>query len=313
MRSEPAYILVTPVKNEEATLPGLIQSIANQGLRPIAWFIVDDCSDDLSPQIISQAVLEYPWIHSIKLDKKVAYDIGRHVAFVYITGFEQALAYCEQNDVGFEYIALADADMVFPEDYFARCIDFLRDNPEFGFVSGRVLVRDAGGATYEESKIQLGDGEPSGTGRVWRKGAFAETGGYPATISQDSVSTARALLRGCRVKRLVDVVCYQVRQTGEKPGLWNGYFNRGERAYHVGATPLSIFSSIVDMLFISRPRGRTTRSVALLAGYCKSFLRREEQIDDIEIRRYFGSHKRVLRNYWLFLRSLKKRPNSHQP
>ena len=313
MRSEPAYILVTPVKNEEVTLPGLIQSIVNQELRPIAWFIVDDCSDDSSPHIISQAVLEYPWIRSVKLDQKVAYDIGRHVAFVYITGFEQALAHCQQNDVEFEYIALADADMVFPEDYFAKCITFLRDIPEFSFVSGRVLVRDTTGSVYDESKIQLGDGQPSGTGRVWRKGAFADTGGYPATISQDSISNVKALLRGCKVKRLLDVVCYQVRQTGEKPGLWNGYFNRGERAYYVGATPLSIFSSIVDMVLISRPKGRTTRSLALLAGYWKSFFRREEQIDDDEIRRYFGSHRRVLRNYWLYLRSLRKRPKSHQP
>ena len=46
------YVLVTPIKNEEANLPGLIDSIENQDLKPILWVIVDDSSDDSSPNIL---------------------------------------------------------------------------------------------------------------------------------------------------------------------------------------------------------------------------------------------------------------------
>lgn len=311
-QDELAYILVTPVKNEEANLPALIQSIVNQVFRPIVWFIADDGSEDKSPQIISQAALEYPWIHLVKLQANVAYDLGKHYASVCIAGFDQTLAYCEQNGVKFEYIALSDADMVYPENYFANCINFLRDNRQFGIVSGRVLVKKKEGNIYEEDRIVLGDGEPFGTGRVWRKETFVDTGGYILAKSPDVVSNAKALLRGWRIKRLPDITCYQTRDTGEKTGLWRGYSAKGERAYYLGVTPLGIFNTIITMMFISRQRNCVIKSLALLAGYCKSLLRREERLEDNKVRRYMGSYKRVLKNYWLFLRRLTKKRKSHQ-
>jgi glycosyltransferase involved in cell wall biosynthesis len=310
-QAELGYILVTPVKNEEANLPTLIQSIVNQVLRPIAWFMVDDGSDDKSPQIISQAASEYPWIRLVKLQENISYDLGKHYASVCIVGFEQALAYCEQNGVRFEYIALSDADMVYPQDYFANCIKFLRDNRQFGIVSGTMLVKKEGENIYEEDRSVLGDGEPLGTGRVWRNETFVDTGGYILAKSPDVISNVKALLRGWRVKRLPDISCYETRDTGGKTGVRSGYSAKGERSYYLGVTPLGIFNAIITMMFISRQRNCVTKSLALLVGYCKSFLQREERLDDKEVRRYMGSYRRVLKNYWLFLRRLKKRSELH--
>jgi glycosyltransferase involved in cell wall biosynthesis len=298
-----AYILVTPVKNEEENLPALIQSIADQDLPPAAWFIIDDASNDQSPQIINQATSKYPWIHPVKLDANVDYDIGKHYASVCITGFDRALAYCEQNKVKFEYIALSDADMLYPKDYFTNCINFLRDNTQFGIVSGRILVRDKGTVSEEES-INLGDGAPRGTGRVWRKDAFLDTGGYVVAKSPDTISNVKALSRGWKIKRLPGVICYQTRYTGEKPGPWSGYLNRGERAHYLHMTPLSILNAVFDIMFISRTRRPVTKSLALLSGYLKAVFGREERLEDEDVRRYFGSYKRVLKNYWLFLKGL---------
>lgn len=303
---ECTYILITPVKNEDDNLPGLIKSIASQDIRPIAWFIVDDASDDHSSRIINEAVLEYSWIHTVKLDVSGDYDIGKHYAAVCVTGFERALDYCEQNNLEFGYIALSDADMLYPSNYFTSCISFLRDNTHFGIVSGRIVVSEKGNV-YEEDRIDLGDGAPRGTGRVWRKEAFSDTGGYMVARSPDTISNVKALSRGWKIKRLADVICYQTRYTGDKPGSWRGYFNRGERAYYLNVTPLSIFNAIFDMIFISRPRRSVTRSLALLSGYLKALFRREERIDDEEVKRYLGSNKRVVANYCLFLKALKKK------
>lgn len=170
------YILITPAKNEEDNLPTLIESIVNQTLRPVVWFIVDDGSKDYSTQIIEQAASKHSWIRFMRLDTNRAYDLGKYYASVCIIGFRQALFYCEQNNLKFEYIALSDANMVYREDYFAKCIDFLRNNRQFGIVSGKILVKDNEGNIYGESRIQLGDGEPFGTGSIWRKETFADTG-----------------------------------------------------------------------------------------------------------------------------------------
>ena len=299
-----AYILITPAKNEEDSLPELIRSIVNQNVKPVAWVIVDDGSGDKTPQIINKATSECPWIHSLKLDTKGAYDIGEHYAFVCRKGFIYALNYCEENNIEFEYIALSDADMRYPTDYFSQLITFLRNNSEYGIVSGKLLIKDGRGNIYEENKIHLGGGDPYGTGRVWRKETFKETNGYVLTKSPDGVSNITALLKGWKTKRLADIECYQTRETGEKISLWNGHFARGERAYYLNANFLSIVGSIVNMILISRQKNSMIKSLAYFSGYFRSFIRRDDKIENDDVKRYIGSYKRSIRNYWLALKGL---------
>lgn len=306
------YILITPAKNEEDNLPELIQSIVNQNVKPVAWFIVDDGSDDETYQIISKVTSEYSWIHSLKLETKGAYDIEEHYAFVCCRGFESAFKYAERNNIQFEYIALSDADMIYPEDYFCQILLFLRNNSEYGIVSGNILIKDERQGIYEEFKILPGGDYPLGTGRLWRKETFEETNGYIVTKSPDVVSNIMALLKGWKIKRLVEVKCYQTRDTGGKINLWDGYFNRGKRAYYLNTKLLSIFNSIVNIMLISRQKNSMTKSLAFFCGYFQSFIRREDQIENDEVKRYIGSYKRVIRHYWLFLKGLAVRRRNHE-
>ena len=146
----------------------------------------------------------------------------------------------------------------------------------------RVQREPVGRKHREVNQVRLGDGAPRGTGRVWRREAFADTEGYMLTKSPDSVSDVMALLRGWKITRLSNVRCYQTRDTGGKTGLWNGYFNRGERTHYLNQNPLIVFNSIIVMLFISRQKNAIIKSLAFLCGYCKSLLKREEQIENDE-------------------------------
>ena len=310
--SEYAYILVTPAKNEGNNLPELIQSIVHQNVKPVAWFIVDDGSDDETPHILNKVTSEYSWIHSLRLDTKGAYDIGEHYASVCCRGFEYAFKYAERNNIQFEYIALSDADMIYPEDYFHQILLFLRNKSEYGIASGNLLIKDEKQCIYKESVVLLGDDYPIGTGRVWRKETFEETNGYIVTKSPDVVSDIMALLNGWKIKRLADVKCYQTRDTGGKINLWDGYFNRGTRAYYLNANFLSLFNVIVDIMLISRQKNSMTKSLAFFCGYFQSFIQREDQIENDEVKRYIGSYKRVIRHYWLFLKGLAVRRRNHE-
>jgi len=302
-----AYILVTPVKDEEDNLPTLIESIVNQTLRPVVWFIVDDGSRDHSAQIIEQAASAHSWIRFVRAGTDRAYDIGEHYASVCIIGFRQAFCYCEQNNLSFKYIALSDADMIYPEDYFAKCISFLESNKGVGIVSGKLLVSDKSGNSYEEAKVQLGDGQPRGTGRVWRREAFMDTGGYIRAKAPDTVSNIKAILRGWKIRRLANLRYYQTRDTGAKMGLWDGYFNKGQAAYYLNVNPLGMLNAIVVMIFVSRERRSAIKSLAFLYGYCKSLFVRAPRLEDDEVKRYFGSYSRIFRNYRLFLKGLGKK------
>ncbi len=297
-----AYILVTPAKDEEDNLPALLHSIVNQSIRPVAWFIVDDASKDQTVQIIEEASLKYPWIHCLRLTTKHPYAWGEHMAVIWIQGFDYAMDYCRDNSIDYKYIALSDADIVYPWNYFEECIRFLHENVQYGIVSGRMTVQDSEGNIYEQHKMRFGEGSQC-TGRIWRKEAFDDINGYLVTKAPDTVSSIMAELKGWQQKRITNVVYCQTRETKSKHSIWRGYSNRGENAYYVNANPLSMFNTVVDIIFISREKKKLIKSVALLSGYWKSVFLRKQKLDNDDVKRYVGSYRRVMKNYWVFLKS----------
>ena len=61
------YLLMTPCKNEEDSLPGLIDSVLGQTIKPHLWVIVNDGSTDKSRLIIKSFLKENPWIRVLDL------------------------------------------------------------------------------------------------------------------------------------------------------------------------------------------------------------------------------------------------------
>ncbi len=306
-----AYVLITPAKNEEDSLPELIQSIVNQTVKPVVWYIVDDGSDDNTPQIIHQATLEYPWILSLRLDRKNPYDL-EHVAFVYHQGFEHALDYVGRNGIEVKFIASSDADTIYPKDYFYKVISFLSNNSEFGIVSGKIILMDKRGNICKDNRFRIRDGQPYGTGRVWSREAFEGTNGCPIVKAWDTVSNIMALSKGWRIKILADVECYMLRGSGEKINSWAGYFTKGRMVYYLNSNFLNIFVSILNLMLISRQKDSMIKSLGFFSGYFLSFIMRDDKIENDDVRRYMGSYKRSIRNYWsvvkqnLFIQSTKQ-------
>jgi glycosyltransferase involved in cell wall biosynthesis len=50
-----SYVLVTPVRDEVATIPRTIDSVVNQTLRPTEWVIVSDGSTDGTNAVVEAA------------------------------------------------------------------------------------------------------------------------------------------------------------------------------------------------------------------------------------------------------------------
>ncbi|MCP3683665.1 MAG: glycosyltransferase [bacterium] len=300
-----AYILVTPAKNEEKNIPGLVEAIVKQTIRPAIWCIVDDGSEDNTADIIAKVSQEYSWIHPVRLATKQRYDLGKHYTSVCIEGFNRAFNTASTMGIQFEYIALSDADMVYPADYFENCMHFLSENEEYGIVSGDLLTIDSDGDVHQDAAmIKLGDGVPFGTGRVWRRHVFEATGGYTLAKCPDVISNIKAIFQGWRIVQLDDVVCYQTRGTAEGDSLWKGYFDRGQRSYYLNRNPLNIINDILLMIIITRPSRSILRGVALFVGYFDSLMKRSEKVDDQQICQYMGSYRRTMRMYWLVLKRM---------
>ena len=295
------YLLVTPAKNEENNLPHLINSMINQIINPVGWFIIDDGSDDKTYQIIKNASCQHTWIYYIKSDCMGDYNLEEHYSEVCRKGFDAAINFARKNNIKYKFIALSDADTVYPNEYFLKLISFLNSDEDYGIISGNLLTRDQNGSIHFENALPIRGKGPYGTGRVWRKEAFEDTNGYVITKSPDSVSNVSALLSGWKIGQL-DVRFYQLRETSGKYDLWNGHYSRGRRYYYIGANPINALNMVFYMVFLDRSTQHMMKGISFLCGYSSSYIKRDGRLDDAEIRHYVGSYSKILINYLIFAR-----------
>lgn len=278
--SSQRYILITPVKNEEKSISGCVESIARQTIRPVFWLIVDDGSTDDTPKIINNVVTEYGWIKSIVLEKGDR-SLGIHYSFVCKKGFDSITKYCQEHGINYDYIGLVDADMILDENFFEYLLLKFKMDSTLGIASGSTWYTDDSQIKSVEQREDL----PSGAARLWRKRCFEETGGYQLTHAPDSVSTIKAVLRGWSVRRFKEIKAVETRRTNSADGLWNGWKGLGKRAYFVGIGPFFALLKSIKYSF----EYPYYIGFAYFAGYMDSWVYRKEQISDEEIKHYYRS------------------------
>jgi len=278
------YVLITPVKDEEKLLRQVAESVINQTLKPVLWLIIDDGSTDNSPKIIHRFVSRYSWIKTIHLPPQPR-DIIFHVSYVYKSGFDFIIKYCERNKISYNYIASMDADTVLEKEYFEKILHEFENNEKLGIASGG-LYHEING------KLELsGQAEnfPSGTGRVWSKECFFDTDGFSLEPSADSISNVKAILRGWHIQRFNEIRMIEKRLTSSAQGLWKGYKYNGYMAYYLNKNPVLIMLNVLNYT-LKRPH---YTGIAFLLGYIKPVIKNEERIKDTEIREYYWNHRLV--------------------
>ena len=284
------YLLITPVKNEEESLNRVADSVIKQTIKPELWIIVDDGSTDKTPLIIKELVNKCTWIKVITLQQG-ARDITYHYSYVCKQGFDFALKYSANNNIDYEYIALLDADTLLVENYFEHIILKFEEDSNLGIASGSICYNHTCKLEIETSSENL----PRGTGRMWRRKCFFDTGGYIIEPSPDSISNVKALKRGWKIRRFKDIMSIQTRYTSSAEGLWNGYKIKGNVSYYLNKHPLLIILN-TSYFLIKTPY---YIGVAYLFGYLESLFKRKIKIEDKEIREYYWNER--IREYKLML------------
>ncbi|MDD3110935.1 MAG: glycosyltransferase family 2 protein [Methanofollis liminatans] len=278
----PQYILVTPAKDEGANLPSVIASVAAQTIQPEVWLILDDGSTDATPRILQEAVSIYPWIRILRLPPHPR-DITFHYSYVCKMGFDEIIRFCTANNIHYQYIGLLDGDTEVSDWYFETLIRTMEENASLGIVSGRIHHRIDGVLTWNKSN----EHRPAGTGRLWRKECFFESGGYPIEPSPDSISNIKAKRRGWKIRKCKEAVAVERRMTSGADGLWHGYKMRGKTAYYLNKRPLSILMN--SAYFTIRTPHYT--GAAYLYGYLHDLAQKKKQIEDEEIKNYYRKER----------------------
>lgn len=290
------YIIITPCKNEEESLPAVAESIINQTIKPSLWAIINDCSTDNTANIIDKLTSDHAWIKKLDMQQSKSRDLGLHIAQVYITGFEFAVKHGSLNNLEFEYIGIVDADMILTPNYFERLIQEFEADTNLGICSGHGYYILNNKTVWPDYRSDF----PTGSARLWRKRCFDETGGYILTCSPDSVSVAKAKILGWSTKRIKDLTFFSTRADSSAEGLWKGYKQFAFNNYYTGYTLYHALLKGTKLLF-TYPH---YTGVSYLLSYLTCYLLRKERINDKEIIRYYQNigNERLKEIYYKVIR-----------
>ncbi len=286
------YVIITPLKNEIKNLPAVTKMVFAQTVPPSCWIFVDDWSDDGSYEYLLDLAKEYQWIKIIRTTEKKHRGIGFHYSMVVKTGFNYLKII--NSNLNYDYIAVLDADILLPINYYEELIKNFEADPNLGVVSGIVVCTVGKRKIWEKEPPEW----PCGAARLWSRKCFEKTG-WDITRGPDSVSTVKAMLAGYRTKQVRELAVEHLRPTLSGAGFWSGFIDLGKTRYFLGYDP--IFITIASLKYtIDYPHKGT---IPFLIGYFGDFFRYRKRIGDKQIvdffkRRMIDKVKRRMKRYF---------------
>jgi glycosyltransferase involved in cell wall biosynthesis len=278
--------LVTPIRNERDQLERLRTTVLGQQLRPDLWVIVVGQSTDGSLEAARELFSDLDWVQVIH--QKTSAPGHGHMNFA--RGVNEGLeAIIHHEGAGnFQYLAKVDATVDLDSNYFLKLAEALDGDPELVIVCGEESFEAAGGRkvvpTQPSGDIIIGFND----NRLYRRDFLMSMGGYPVSISPDTVLLVKSYQAGKRQK-VVTTTGYRERRLGfSKEGIWAGYFQWGRGMFRLDYHPMLMLTVAVYFGLRFAPH---YQGLALPMGYAKAFIDREERISDTDVRRYFRKER----------------------
>ncbi len=272
------YVVITPVRDEEAYLRFTVESMAAQTVRPIEWVIVNDGSTDRTGEMLDEYCLKYPWIRAVHRKNRGFRKSGGGV----VEAFNEGLATLTASE--WDFIAKLDGDLTFQPDYFEKCFGHFERDPQLGV---------GGGAIYHVlNGVKTPDPAPKfhvrGATKIYRKACWDGIGGFWQAPGWDTLDEVKANMLGWKTRSFPDIELLHHRLTGSADGRWRGNVKDGRANYISGYHPAFMFIKCVSRL------ARNPFSVGPIAlgyGYVTGFLKNIPQVDDPQLITYLRSQQ----------------------
>ena len=266
------YCVITPVRDEERFIADTIESVLNQTILPIEWIIVDDGSMDATHAVIHRCARDHSWIRILRrTDRGYRSKGGGVEAFLY--------AYTMLSREDWEFLVNLDGDLTFPPDYFERCFEHFRSEPQLGICGGTIYDR-------VEKRLLL-ESSPTfhvrGGTKIYRRECWEKLGGLFPSLGWDTVDEIKANLLGWRTKTFPEPRLVQHRPSGTVWGTWGNAVNDGEADYIVGYHPLFFIIKCGRQVF-NPPY--VIRSLGIAYGFLRGIVGRTPHLGDQELRNY---------------------------
>lgn len=217
------YYIVIPSHNEEKLISLTLQSLVEQTVLPAKIVVVNDNSTDSTEEIVLAFTKEYPFISLVNKVSDAIHLPGSKV----IQAFQKGL---ETLDEDFDFIVKADADLIFPPNYFETVISHFQSDNKIGMAGGFCYIEKNGEWVLEN----LTDKDHiRGALKAYRKETFQQIGGLRPAMGWDTVDELLSKFYGWKVKTDASLKVRHLKPTGANYNKTARY-KQGEAFYTLG-------------------------------------------------------------------------------
>jgi glycosyltransferase involved in cell wall biosynthesis len=274
-QSSITYVLITPARNEEASIEKTIKSVVNQTILPEKWIIVSDGSTDRTDAIVQSHQQKYDFIHLVRRDADVNRDFASKV-YAIRAGLEKL------NGTRYDFIGNLDADVSFEQDFYERIFREFDQNPELGITGGVFYELNNGQWTAQRTNVNWSVG---GCTQTFRRQCYQDIGGYLPLKKggEDAIAEVLARRNGWQVRALPDLKIFHYRKIGSmNHSYYRARINHG--AYHYSLGYMLWYE--VARTFSRLRKSYVLAEFATLFGYLLALIRRDAIAVPEDVHRY---------------------------
>jgi len=256
------YILVTPVHNEEEFIEETIKSVVSQSILPVRWLIVDDASEDRTPQIVAQYQERYDFIECYRLERGDVKSYYSRRTHVFLAGYEKV------KHLKCDFIAALDGDLLLPQNYYEGILKEFDNNSKLGVASGVYLDMIDGCPR----RVLRSDISTSGGLQVFRRECYEQIGGYSSLRhgGDDSLAEYTARMKGWQTRSFPAYQAIHCRPVGTSGGasIIKARFCQGITDYYLGTHIVFMLAKSLRRAFLEQPYiiGAASRLAGFMAG-----------------------------------------------
>lgn len=269
-----SYVIISPVRNEGRWIAKTIESISQQTILPMEYILVDDDSTDNTTAEIKKILPDHAWIRLIELPAREQMTTAEAVVRAFNRG------YSERQTAQPDYIAKLDGDIELPADFFERCFHAFEKDPELGITGG--TIRTMHGSTWITERVP--SHHVRGATKVYRWACWKDIGGFVPRHGWDGIDILQAQMKGWKSAHIPDLMVDHFRPTGKRQGGLSTRFERGKLYHYLGSHPLFVLFVAARRLF---DWPYVSGSAAIIGGYLYAWLKREKQIEDKDLIRFY--------------------------
>lgn len=267
-------LIISPVRNEAAHIERVAHALAGQTRPPERWVVVDDGSDDETPEILRRLAAELDFVDVVSTPSGFTRPSADRLA---VAAAPRAFNYglrslAPATLARFTHIGKLDGDVELRSGYYEAILGEFAEDPKLG-IAGGVILESHGGAWRPTSSAA---DHVRGALKLYRRDCFEAIGGVSERLGWDGIDEVLARMHGFETRSFEDAEALHHRHTGSADGRLRGHARWGEAHWilHHGA--------LWTVLRAGKTAGQRPWGISGLAylyGYARAAARRVPRVD----------------------------------